>query len=110
MSVEKTFKTFAELQEHYNMRLTNLYQMYDLEAQAVAGPIIIEKRDAPAIRAFYSVLQNADTLPGKYPEHFELRKIGEQDEETAQLTTHKPDCIATGRAWLEQQKITSEGH
>lgn len=86
------------------MRLTNLYQMYDNEAEAVAGPLISEKRDAPAIRMFHSVLANDKTLPGQYPEHFELRKVGEQDEETAQLTaTTPPHIVATGAAWLEQQ-------
>lgn len=91
------------------MRLTNLYQMYDTEAQSVAGPIIIEKRDAPAIRAFYAVLRNADTLPGKYPEHFELQIVGQQDEETGKITAGVVGVIATGKAWLEQEKINSEG-
>lgn len=100
------------------MRLTNLYQMYDNEAQAVAGPIIIEKRDAPAIRAFHGVLGNDKTLPGQYPEHFELRLIGQQDEETGHLHLHSscPNCgqtgeqeiasgtIATGKAWVATQQ------
>lgn len=85
------------------MTLTYLYQMYDTLAQSVAGPIIIEKRDAPAIRAFHSVLaQGHKTLPGQYPSNFELRMIGSQDEDTAQLTALTPATIATGSAWVEQ--------
>lgn len=90
------------------MRLTNLYQMYDTLAQSVAGPIIIEKRDAPAIRAFHSVLANKDTLPGQYPDNFELRHVGVQDEETAQLTVVNPATIATGSAWAEQLRKQQE--
>lgn len=90
------------------MRLTNLYQMYDTEAKCVAGPILIEKRDAAAIRAFYGVLSNAETLPGKYPEHFELQIIGEQDEETGKINAGVVGIVATGKAWLEQQRITAE--
>lgn len=77
--------------------------MYDTEAESVAGPIIIEKRDAPAIRAFYAVLANTETLPGKYPEHFQLRHVGTQDEETAEITGRPPTNVATGTAWLQQK-------
>lgn len=88
------------------MRLANLYQMYDNLAQSVAGPIIIEKRDAPAIRAFHGVLANKDTLPGQYPDNFELRHIGVQDEETAQLTVMQPQTIATGTQWRTERETT----
>lgn len=90
-------------------RPTNLYQMFDTEAQSVAGPIIIEKRDAPAIRAFHAVLANKTTLPGQYPQHFELRYLGTQDEETSRLDAAVvPQTIATGTAWQTQLGITPD--
>lgn len=75
--------------------------MFDTEAQSVAGPILIEKRPAPAIRAFHSVLANDKTMPGQYPQHFELRYVGDQDEDTGQITATRPETIATGIAWLQ---------
>lgn len=80
-----------------------LYQLYDIEAQSPIGPIITEKRDAPAIRMFHDILNNKDTLPGKYPQHFELRHLADQDDETSALTAFIPRAIATGAAWLETQ-------
>lgn len=81
----------------------NLYQLYDRKAQAVSGPIMIYKRDAAAVRLFHSVLSDTRTEPGRYPEDFELRLIGEQNEYTAQLTALEPQIIATGTQWVEQQ-------
>lgn len=82
------------------MSTTRLYQMYDLLAEAGAGPILSEKRDGPAIRAFNSVLENKNTLPGQYPDHFELRFLGEQDDQTSFINALiVPQTIATGRAW-----------
>lgn len=82
----------------------NLYQLYDLTARSVAGPIMIEKRDAPAIRLFHSLLANPDTQPGRYPDDFELRLIGEQNEYTSQITALDPQTVATGAGWVEQQR------
>lgn len=92
-------------QEHQRtMRLTNLYQIYDKEAQSTAGVIFPEKRDAPAIRAFYELFTHTNTTPGKYPEHFELRQVGVQDEETGQITAESPPVkITDGTAWLAVQ-------
>lgn len=88
------------------MTKTRLYQMYDLTAEAAAGPILSEKRDGPAIRMFYQVLGDPKTLPGQYPEQFELRCLGTQDEQTLFIDSILPaQTIATGRLWLEQQQL-----
>lgn len=93
------------------MRLTFLYQMYDMEAEATHAPIITEYRDAPAIRAFTAVLANKNTLPGQHPINFVLRKIGAQDEETGIIDGLKnPLTIATGAAWLAQQETLNDGN
>lgn len=82
------------------MSKTRLYQMYDLTAEAAAGPIVSEKRDGPAIRAFTAVLADSKTLPGQYPEHFALMYLGDQEEQTQQITSVIPVPILTGAAWL----------
>lgn len=86
------------------MRLTNLYQIFDTEAQQTAGAIFPEKRDAPAIRAFYGLFKHTNTMPGQYPQHFELRLVGVQDEETGQITAECPPIkITDGNVWLAAQ-------
>lgn len=93
----------------FTMRLTNLYQVYDKEAHATAGAIFPEKRDAPAIRAFYELFTQKNTMPGKYPEHFELRHVGVQDEETGQITAESPPSkITDGTAWLAVQNLKED--
>lgn len=81
------------------MRLTNLYQIYDIEAQKTAGAIFPEYRDAPAIRAFHQLFQQKHTLPADYPEHFVLQQVGTQDEETGLITPIAPTIIAKGETW-----------
>lgn len=87
------------------MRLTKLYQVFDVVAQMVSGPIFLEKRDAPAIRAFYGIFNHKGTLPADYPENFELRCVGVQDEETGQVTAEcPPTMVASGTTWLNAQE------
>lgn len=85
------------------MAKTNLYSLYDKEAETVVGPIVAERRHAPAIRIFTELLNDAKTLPGQYPQHFELRHIGEQDTDTAHLTACVPITIASGQEWLDRK-------
>lgn len=85
-----------------------LYQLYDLTAQMVTGPIMSFNRDGPAIREFNAVLTMKDTQPGRYPEQFTLLKIGSQDETTAAITAAPPETIATGKAWLDQQSVVTD--
>lgn len=95
------------------MRNTNLYQLYDLTAEATVGPILPHNRDGAAVRMFHDILADKQTQPGQHPDQFELRFVGIQDEESGQVigTGHLnhegvwvkqlPRTIATGKAWLE---------
>lgn len=86
------------------MSITRLYQIYDLTAQAAAGPIMAFRIDAAAIRAFNAVLVNKETLPGQYPDQFELRLLGEQDDQSSNIEPKvPPQIIATGSAWSAAQ-------
>lgn len=86
------------------MRLTNLYQIFDNEADKTEGPIFQSQRDLAAIRTFHTIFKQADTLPANYPQHFDLQRLGVQDERTGQITSEKPEVVATGKEWLEAQQ------
>lgn len=90
------------------MSKTRLYQMYDLTAEAAAGPIISEKRDGPAIRAFTAVLSDKRTLPGQYPEQFALLLLGEQDDQTSQIVAIVPVPVLTGAAFVASSQAPDD--
>lgn len=90
------------------MAKTNLYSMYDKEAETVVGPIVAELRHAPAIRTFGELCADKNTVVGKYAEQFQLRFVGTQNLETGEITpvTIHPgyEIIATGAEWLAAQR------
>lgn len=90
------------------MRLTNLYQIFDIEAHKTAGAIFPEYTHAPAIRAFHQLFQQKNTIPADYPEHFVLRQVGTQDEETGEITPIEPNTVATGAGWIEHQRLYAQ--
>lgn len=92
-------------QPHMEMRLTNLYQIFDTEADKTEGPIFQSQRDLAAIRIFHGIFTQRDTLPANYPEHFVLQRLGVQDERTGQITSEKPETIARGKDWADAQRV-----
>lgn len=84
------------------MAKTGLYQLYDTKAESVAGPIQTHRKEGSAVRAFHGVLEAAETMPNRYPEDFELRQVGEQDEETGEITPGLK-TITTGTVWKAGQ-------
>lgn len=91
------------------MRTVTLYQLYDLVARTTAGPIMAYKHDGAALRAFGDTLAAEGILPNKYPEQFNLLKLGEQDEDTGAIFIHiqnesaqgEIQTLATGRGWKQ---------
>lgn len=81
-----------------------LYQMFDRVSRAVDGPIILYRADGPAIRSFYQVLANAQTLPGQHPADFDLICIGEQEDDGTIIPIVPPVAVALGAAWVETQQ------
>lgn len=78
-----------------------LYQLFDVRAGCIAGPVIPEVRDAAAVRSFESVLASSESLPGQYPADFQLLCVGEQDDSTATIMAYsEPRIVATGAQWL----------
>lgn len=89
------------------MRKIGLYQIRDNKAEMVAGPIMAAKAEAVAVREFTKIIRNTDTMPGQHPEDYDLMKIGDQDEETGQVSAQLPTVILNGKTYLDSM-TTSE--
>lgn len=87
--------------------ITKLYQLFDKVAGSVVGPIMSHKREQPAIRIFHGWLQNKETGPGMHPHDFELLELGNQDEETGEISAERR-VVATGAAWADTQSPVPE--
>lgn len=81
--------------------------MYDTVSMQVFGLIIPANRDEAVIRQFTEVLERPETLPAQYPEDFSLIQIGEQNQDTGELTPIEPRIIYTGRVWLRLKAASS---
>lgn len=81
----------------------SIYVVWDLIAQAMAGPIFTHRHDAPAVREFTEVLGNPQTTLGKNPSDYNLLRLGEINE-NAQLTPGLVTTVLTGKEWLETQQ------
>lgn len=84
--------------------MKRMYQIYDLGAGLVSGPIFLEHNDKPACRNFRGIFAIPDSTPNKFPEQFELRCLGTQDEETGVVAVHNPHIVVdTGMMWQAEQ-------
>lgn len=91
------------------MRVRRLYQVFDLEAEIVTGHPFIDIRDNGAVRTFHQVLGDQRTDMSRYPEHYELRLVALQDEESAIVTPVVPyKVIATGAGWKQSRREDDE--
>lgn len=86
-------------------RLSQIFQMWDREANCVHGPIFTEYNEKLAIRGFQHVLANPKHIVGQYPDQFDLKLLGHLNEETGEITPElPPKTIATGAQWLVDQE------
>lgn len=90
-----------------------LYVVYDIVGEAPVGPIMQYKHDAQAMRAFGDVCADKEGLVGSHPADFDLRLIGELQEEGPMLHLLPPAgrkkepapfiVLYSGALWLEAQ-------
>lgn len=80
-----------------------LFQIYDKVAMTVAGVIMSSARPEAIIRDFTELLANPNTQLHKYPDDFILLEIGEQNQNTGELTPCDPKTIYTGSHWKRLQ-------
>ena len=83
------------------MSRTGLYQIFDLVAEAAAGPIMLHKKDGPAVRLFKDLVEDKTTTVGQHPADYELRFLGLQDDSSGELTAQGPETVITGEQILE---------
>lgn len=71
----------------------NVYSIYDSAAKAYATPFFMQN-DGLAIRAFQSnVNSNEENNISKYPDQFTLFKIGEYNDENAEIEPITPASL-----------------
>lgn len=85
------------------MHHKKLYVMYDNNAETTIGYIWQHPNDGAALREFYDILNNKETLPGQHPEDFDLLLIGNLDLVEATITSDS-QRVARGRDWLDAMK------
>ena len=86
------------------MSETYLFCIRDNKAETCDGPIIKHRSEKAVIRDFHRLLNDKNTEPGRYPEDYDLLRIGTQDESTGQITPHTPETLAYGREWKQVQE------
>lgn len=92
------------------MRQISLFQIFDIQGQCVAGPIMTAHHEGAAIRNFTDLLKNKETVLGAHPQDFELRFLGYQDEDTGILDgVELPHSVITGQQWqaMEAAKLSA---
>lgn len=88
-----------------NGRHIQLFQLYDIVAEQVIGPIIPAAHAAPAVRHFVDLLKDKTTTLAQHPADYTLLRVGEQDELTGTLIPIVPPVpVLTGAAWAATQE------
>lgn len=116
MSCKGACGTFACLEHHVlyhrrgNHRMRNMYCVYDLKSEAIAGGIILERLDAPAIRAFHDALDPKHaTVLSSHPADFQLICLGSVDD-SGQIVVNPSwlTPVATGAQWAAANYLNEE--
>lgn len=84
-----------------------MYQLRDVVAGCLVGPILLERNDAPAVRSFYMAFEDPKSTLGQHPEDYELLCLGEYDDEVG-VTEPGVALIATGIDWVKLQARKAE--
>jgi hypothetical protein len=88
-----------------------IFSIHDSKAEAYLPPIYF-KTAAEAIRAFSTACEDSQTQFFKYPADFTLVELGEFDEPTASIATHKLPRILSNASefkpkYATQQQVSS---
>lgn len=82
----------------------NVYSIYDSAAKAYATPFFMQN-DGLAIRAFQSnVNSKEDNNISKYPDQFTLFKIGEYNDENAEIDPITPTSLGNAVTFKTETK------
>lgn len=84
--------------------ILRLYRVFDTKAETGIGPLLMEPRDAPAIRTFTDALKDAQSL-GRHPEDYELLYLGDMNEHCAiTIPNECPTLVLAGTLWRSMQQ------
>lgn len=67
----------------------HVYTVLDCKAASYSRPLV-EDSDASAVRMIASVIRDGDNMMSRYPGDYSLWCIGEWDDQSGELTAHKP--------------------
>lgn len=90
--------------------MRQLYCVYDLKAESLVGGIIMEKVDAPAIRAFHDALDpKANSILAQHPADFQLLCLGSVDDSGyIVVNPNYLNPVATGAQWAAAHFLSEE--
>lgn len=84
-----------------------MYQVRDLVAGVLVGPVLLERSDAPAVRSFYLAFDDPKSMFAQFPKDYELCCLGEYDDEVG-VTEPAFSVVASGVDWLKERERSSE--
>lgn len=80
--------------------MTRIYAIYDTAAAMTIGGLHLFRHDAAAIRLFTDIAEMKDSTLGKHPEDFDLRCLGELNEDSCEISpAFTAEIILTGKQW-----------
>lgn len=88
--------------------MKNIYCLYDTVARMIAGPLILERHEAPVIRMFHDLLKDPKASPSQHPSDYNVICLGSLDDDgdgyplIYPVTSHT--VVATGASWLAAQQ------
>jgi len=89
----------------------NIYAVYDLKSESIVGGLIMERLDAPAIRAFHDALDpKSNTVLAQHPADFTLICLGSLEDSGQIYPTNidGPNTVATGAQWAAANYLSEE--
>ena len=82
-----------------------IFSIWDRKAETYNTPFVMTN-EAVAIRQFKSLINNPDTMPGKYPDDYILFRIGYFDSESGIISKiDKPDLLCEGVKLTKKEDI-----
>lgn len=88
----------------------SIYAVYDVKSESIIGGLIMERLDAPAIRAFHDALDpKLTTVLSQHPADFTLLCLGSiEDNGQMYPNIDGPNTVATGAQWAAANYLSEE--
>lgn len=87
------------------MMKIRIYAIHDIKAKCFQRPFFC-KEDGEATRVFSDIAQDVEHPIGKHPEDYSLFRIGQYDDNEANVEGELIECIATGMGVINGNEET----